>query len=303
VPAAGLLLCLASAACFGAMGIFGELAYGEGATVGTVLVGRFAVASLLLWAILAGSGGLGRLRALTPSDLGLALGLGAVGYSAQAGAYFAALQRIDPGLLALLLYTFPAIVTVAAIRLGRERASRRTAAALALTSAGLVLVLVGAGAGALDLAGTLLGMGAAVVYATYILTSEGIAGRIGPLVLSTLVCTGATGTLITGSLVVGDLDVGAVTAPGFGWLVAIAVVSTVAAVGLFFAGLQRVGPTAASILSTFEPFVTVALAGLAFGDALSPLQLLGGSLIVGGVLALNVRRRRRPTTEPVLVSG
>ena len=41
-----------------------------------------------------------------------------------------ALERLDASLLALLLYTFPAMVTVAAIVLGRERASARTATAL-----------------------------------------------------------------------------------------------------------------------------------------------------------------------------
>ena len=34
----GPLFVLASGAAFGAMGIFGKLAYGEGATVGTLLV-------------------------------------------------------------------------------------------------------------------------------------------------------------------------------------------------------------------------------------------------------------------------
>ena len=293
MPAAGLLLCVASAACFGAIGIFGRLAFDDGATVGTLLSVRFAVASIVLWALLAAGGGLGRIRALTRFDLVLALGLGAIGYSAQSGAYFAALQRIDPGLLSLLLYTYPAIVTVTAIRLGRARADRRVVMAVLLTSAGLGLVLLGAGAGALDPLGTLLGLTAAAVYATYILTSEGISGRLGPLVLSTLVCTGAAVTLTLGSLAVGDLDLGAVTAAGLGWVGAIAVVSTVAAVGLFFAGLQRVGPTAASILSTVEPFVAVVLAALAFGEALSPLQLCGGGLILGGVVVLNARRRRR----------
>jgi drug/metabolite transporter (DMT)-like permease len=303
VPAAGVLQCLASAACFGALGIFGKLSYQQGATVGTLLVARFAVASIVLWAIVAATGGLDRVRGLTRTDLILALGLGAVGYSAQAGAYFGALQRIDPGLLGFLLYTYPAIVTVAAIRIGRAQPSRRTATALALTSAGLVLVLVAAGAGTLDPIGTLLGLTAAAVYSTYILTSQGITARIGPVVLSTLICTGATVTLTTGSLVAGDLKPGAVTPAGFVWLVAIAVISTVAAVALFFAGLDRVGPTAASILSTFEPLVTVVLASLAFGDMLTPLQLFGGFLILGGVVTLNVRRRQPAVTEPALGSG
>ena len=37
----GTILCLASAAAFGAMGVFGKLAYDEGATVGTLLAVRF----------------------------------------------------------------------------------------------------------------------------------------------------------------------------------------------------------------------------------------------------------------------
>ena len=53
---------------------------------------------------------------------------------------------------------------------------------------------------------------------------------------------------------------------GFGWLLALACISTVAAVVLFFAGLRRVGPSAASILSTLEPVVTVALAFAVFGE-------------------------------------
>ena len=160
-------------------------------------------------AVAACSGGARALRALPRRDIGIALALGAVGYSAQAGGYFAALERLDASLLSLLVYTFPAIVAVAAIALGRERASRRTAVALALASTGLVLVLAGAAAGALDPVGTALGLAAAVVYSAYILSSEGVAARIGPLALSTLVCTGAATTLTLGGLVGGELDPGA----------------------------------------------------------------------------------------------
>jgi drug/metabolite transporter (DMT)-like permease len=73
---------------------------------------------------------------------------------------------------------------------------------------------------------------------------------------------------------------------GWSWLACLAVVSTVAAIGLFFAGLRRVGPTTASILSTAEPLVTVLLALLVFGEMLGAVQLLGGALVLGGVLVL-----------------
>ena len=291
MPSAGTLLCLASAAAFGAMGIFGKLAYDEGASVGTLLATRFLLAAALFWLFVVCSGGARNVRALSRRDIGLGLALGAVGYSAQAGGYFAALQRLDASLLSLLIYTFPTIVTVAAIALGRERANWRTALALALASAGLVLVLAGAAAGALDPIGAGLGLAAAIVYSGYILTSEGIARRVGPLALSTLVCTGAATTLALGGIAVGDLDPGSVSPAGFGWLAGIAVVSTVGAVGLFFAGLERVGPSAASILSTLEPVVTVGLAFAVFGESLGPVQLAGGALVLVAVLAVRVPGR------------
>jgi drug/metabolite transporter (DMT)-like permease len=289
MPSPGALLCLASATAFGAMGIFGKLAYAEGATVGTLLAARFVLAAALLWVYAAGSRGVRRLRAVPRRDLALALGLGGVGYSAQAGSYFAALDRLDASLLSLLVYTFPAIVAVTAVAIGRERASRRTAVALTLASAGLVLVLAGAAAGALDPLGTALGLTAALIYSAYILSSEGVAERIGPVALSTLVCTGAAATLTFGGLVGGQLDLGGVSATGYGWLAGLAVVSTVGAVGLFFAGLQRVGPTAASILSTLEPVVTVGLAFAVFGESLGGAQLAGAALVLLGCLWCRVR--------------
>lgn len=286
MPSAGILLCLTSAAAFGAMGIFGKLAYEQGATVGTLLSVRFVLAAVLFWLFMVSSGRARDLRALGRRDVMIGLALGAVGYSAQAGGYFAALQRLDASLLSMLVYTFPAIVTVTAIALGRERASRRTAIALALASTGLALVLAGSAAGALDPLGTGLGLAAAVVYSVYILASEGVAARMGPLALSTLVCTGAAITLTLAGVVGGDLDPGNVSPAGFGWLAGLAVVSTVGAVGLFFAGLRHVGPTTASILATAEPLVTVLLAFLVFSEMLGPVQVVGGSLVLAAVLVL-----------------
>jgi len=158
--------------------------------------------------------------------------------------------------------------------------------ALLLASGGLVLVLAGAASGTVDTLGAMLAFGAAVVYSAYILCSQGIAGRVDPLVLSTLLCTGAAATLTLGSLAAGDLHPGSVSAAGFGWLGMLAVVSTVGAITLFFAGLRRVGPSAAAILSTFEPVVTVGLAFVVFGGSLGTAQLVGGALVLGAVLAV-----------------
>ena len=119
---AGALLCLASAAAFGAMAIFGKLAYHEGATVGTLLAVRFALAALLFWALVARSGGLRRLRGARPPRHRARRSRSARSATAPRPAPTSRrCERMDASLLSLLLYTFPAIVTVAAIALGRER--------------------------------------------------------------------------------------------------------------------------------------------------------------------------------------
>jgi len=97
-------------------------------------------------------------------------------------------------------------------------------------------------------------------------------------------------SLTVAGLVVGDLHPDAVAAPGLGWLAAIAVVSTVAAIGLFFAGLRHVGSTTASIVSTAEPLTTVLLASVVLGESLDAVQLLGGALVLAGVVVLSIVR-------------
>jgi drug/metabolite transporter (DMT)-like permease len=292
----GTAFCLASATAFGGMAVFGKLAYGEGATVGTLLAVRFALAALLFWVLVLGAGGARELRELARREVGTGFALGACGYALQAGVYFAALERIDAGLLSLLLYTAPAIVAGAAVALGRERLTRRGVSGLGLALGGLTLVVVGAGSGALDPLGAALGLSAAVLYSTYILVSDGIVERVSPRLLSALVCSGAAISLTVASALVGQLDLGAVTPAGWMWVACLALVSTVAAISLFFAGLRRVGPTTAAVLSTVEPVVTVALAAIVFGETLGPVQLVGAALVLLAAQAVTMRTTEGATT-------
>jgi drug/metabolite transporter (DMT)-like permease len=272
------------------MAIFGKLSYEEGVSLGTLLPVRFALAAAVFWVIILAGGGAREVRGLSRRDVAAGLGLGACGYAIQAGCYFAALERIDASLLSLLLYTFPAIVAVAAVALGREKMDGRRLTALSLALGGVLLVVAGAGAGVIDKLGAGLALAAAVVYSAYILVSDGIVERVRPLVLSALVCTGAAVPLTIGSMLTGTLRAGEVTAAGWGWVACLALVSTVAAISFFFAGLERVGPTTASILATVEPLVTVLLAFLVFGEVLTALQVAGGILVLAAVLLLNARR-------------
>ena len=78
---------------------------------------------------------------------------------------------------------------------------------------------------------------------------------------------------------------------GWLWIGCIVVVSTVLAVLAFFAGLKRTGASTASILSTFEPVVSTALAALVLGEVLTPIQLLGAVLVLSAAVIVQIRRR------------
>jgi drug/metabolite transporter (DMT)-like permease len=279
----GLFLCILSAACFAALGVFGKLAYDADVTILTLLTVRFAMAATgfgILTLVVPGA----RVRMDRRLVL-VAFGLGSVGYAAQAGLFFAALEHVDISLLSLLLYTYPAFVTVAAILLGRDRVTPRRMAALSAASAGVALVLIGAGGGTADAIGVTMGIGAALTYTAYILVADTVIQDAPPIAFSAVIAAGAFLTFAVISLASGGLDLG-FQAAGWGWLACIAVVSTIFAVLAFFAGLRRVGPSNASIISTVEPPITVLLALLVFGERLGPVQLLGGVLVLSAVVVL-----------------
>jgi drug/metabolite transporter (DMT)-like permease len=286
----GAALCLASAVAFGVLAVFGKLAFDAGVGVVTLLFVRFALAAPILWAAAFRRAEAGPLARTPARTVLAALALGAVGYAMQAGLYFAALKRMDASILSLVLYTYPAFVTVAAIGLGRETPNRRRIGALLVSSAGVALVLAGAGAGGVDLLGAAKGVGAALSYTAYILVSDRVGGRLDPLPLSALVTTGAAVTFGIAGAATGSLDTGFAN-EGWGWLAAIAIVSTVTPIVLFFAGLRRVGPSMAAILSTLEPPTTVAFAFLVFGESLTGVQIAGGALVLAAVVALQLKPR------------
>ncbi len=300
----GVVLVLLSATCFGAMAVFGKLAYDQGVSPQQLVLLRFALASVLLIALTAAraartgrpviprrtSGGRTRLVLA-------ALALGGLGYATQATLYFSALDRIDASLVALVLYTYPAFVTLVAVLLGRDRMTPAVGAALVVASVGTLLVLLGAGGVAFDLLGVALAFGAALAYTAYILVGDSTVRHVPPLTLTTLVMSGATVTLTARALVTGGVDLD-VRPAGWFWIACIAVVSTVVASTAFFAGLERIGPSAASILSTFEPVATVALAALVLGELLAPLQVVGGVLVLLSVVLVQLRPRTRRVMPP-----
>lgn len=276
---AGAFFVLLSAAGFGALGIFGKLAFSSGVSIDTLLMLRFAVAGVLMSILMF----LLRLPWPKGGDLLLLIGMGAIGYVGQAFCYFSALRHASAGLTALLLYLYPALVTLASAALGRQKLTLPKLLAVAATLAGILLTVAGGLSG--TVAGISFGIGAAVIYTAYILTGELVTRRTGAIPAATVIMLAAAGVFGVSALASGiQLPIGA---GGWGAVTGIALLSTIVPMVGFFAGMQRVGAADAATLSTFEPVVTLALAALLLGEALSSLQLLGAALVICAVVALS----------------
>jgi drug/metabolite transporter (DMT)-like permease len=277
---AGVALVIGSAVCFGTLGVFGKLAYRLGLTTPQLLSYRFALAAVLLWlAAVVTREGVPPRRSL----LGLAI-MGGAGYVGQSGSYFSALHFIPASTNALLLYTYPVAVTLLAVVLFGEALSWIKLAACGLAFFGTLLVVEVQLHGAAPI-GIVLGLGSAAFYSGYILFGSRLLPGLPPVSATATIMTSAAVVWGSYAAATGQLAV-AWTVPRIALIGSFAVLGTTIPVLTFILGLRMVGPSRAAILSTFEPASTVLLAVIILGELASPLQYVGGALIIASVLLL-----------------
>lgn len=274
----GVAWVVLSAAGFGTMAIFAKLAYRDGVSLTTLLFLRFLIAGLLLaaWGMVRG------MRWPRGRELLWLAAMGGVGYVGQSYAYFAALQYASAGLVALLLYLYPAIVTVLSALIFKRAIGPGRGWAVVAALAGTALTVGGDLHS--ELPGILLGIACAFIYSGYILAGGDVMPRVGPLPAATVVVCAAA--LVYGVAVFRAGLVLPASATGWGAVLAIAVFSTLLAIVGFFKGLEKLGAADASTLSTLEPLITLGLAALILGEAVTAMQLGGGGLILVTVIYL-----------------
>jgi drug/metabolite transporter (DMT)-like permease len=144
--------------------------------------------------------------------------------------------------------------------------------------------------------GIALALMAAGVYAVYILFGNSLAKskeNIHPLAACVVIL--GTAGMANSAIAVWQ----GVSLPGTatGWLAVgvIALFSTAIAIAAFFAGVAQIGAAKASIISTFEPVITMAFGVTLLGEKVSGTQLLGGAMVLAAVILL--AQRSAPKAE------
>lgn len=272
---------LVSATAFGSLSVLGKLAYRAGLGTQQTLAFRFVLAAIGMW-------GLALLLRQNPlrfrrRELGTLIALGAIFYTAQSLAYFTALRTLPASLCVLIAYIYPSLVVVAGWIFLRRTVSVWHGVALGTSFLGVAL-LVGGANFQLDWA-LVLAFAAPTIYTGYILVGERVMSSVPAVGASAVIMSGAAIAFCVIAAFTGELALPATTS---GWAVAfaLALIPTMVAISLFLAGLPRIGAARSSLLSTWEPVVTVLLAATLLGDRLSPLQLLGGVFIIAAVIVV-----------------
>jgi drug/metabolite transporter, DME family len=221
-------------------------------------------------------------------------------------AVFAAFLKTTVAIALICFYTFPAMVTLAAVPLYGERLTPLRIGALALSSIGLVIVVLapvlGASAVVVDPIGVGLALIAAVFQASFVL----IAGRgfkpmtnlhVSTFVIAAALVVSAPLALIAGDLA-GLLRPLSDTHP-WPWILAGGLIGAAIPTTAFITGIGIIGPSRAAILMTIEPLVGVALAALLLNEQPTIVQLVGGAAVLAGAAILQIAPRTAPVREPV----
>lgn len=274
---AGVLLVIISAACFALMPIFAVFAYRGNANIATILFLRFTLASVLLFLYLAFKKKclLIQLRVL----LKLAL-IGGVFYTLQATLYFASLKYVDVSLQALLFYTYPIFVAVLATVIFKEKFSGSLLFSIFMSFMGMALV-IGTSFGTINLWGSSLALGAAIVYSLYINLSNRVIRTIPSDLASAYICLCASITFLLVGTLSNSLNFH-FHPSAWGPILAIAFLSTTVSIATFFRGMEILGSTRTATISMIEPVITIVISSLIFHDKLGCLQWVGGILVLFG---------------------
>ncbi len=205
--------------------------------------------------------------------------LGVIGYAPQSALFFFGVERIDISLATVIFYTYPIMVVLLGWIFLQQRPSRAVSLSLAVAIAGAILTAGQITTGSWT--GVVLMFAAAGWYAGYIIAVSKMLRDNDAFMSLTVIMIGAA--LAHGVLWLfhrADLphDI-----QGWSAAVAAAVISTILALGFLNAGVQRIGPSNASVLSTIEPVVSISVGVIALNESLTVIRICGAILIVIGV--------------------
>jgi len=323
--ARGVVYVLLAALAFGMLGTLSNLAYRAGMSAPMFTVLRAGIGALTLAVLIAVT----RRPTVTvrrlPRPERISLAIAIVANATLNLALFAAYGAMSVALVLAVYFTYPILVALASVALGRERFTPSRVAGLVLATAGLALVL-GSQAGptvGVTAAGLAFALLAASCQATYLVVSRAGYTRVPSDQATMLILIGGVLLALPLALVAGPAGSAAAASAGAGaaegaddllaavatmlagsfrwvadptaWLAAIlaGTVAAAAAKVWLLRGVRRIGGTRTAVLMLAEPLFGVVLAAIFLGQAVVPVEVAGGVLVLAAALLV-----QRPAAGP-----
>jgi drug/metabolite transporter (DMT)-like permease len=296
----GIALGALAGAAYGTGPLFAKGVNHAGLDSIALLAWRFLFAMIVSWAwLLAQPRARAALRDLDRRRVARLLFTGAF-FVVNATVYYSAIQRVDISLVALLMYSYPAMVAVLSMRLGYPLRGKLAWGSLGLVLVGAILTIDGIKPDTNQL-GIFLAMLSPIAYAFYILLTAWMAGErpgqtadmrskgkgaeVPPAVAGAVMMTGTWLTMFVIAIFAHEpLLPGQVPAEAWPGLIGIGVFAAAIAIQAFYASAARIGAAQASLMATVEPLVVIALGVSFLGERLDMLQIAGAGLVLVGVL-------------------
>ena len=274
----GYTLVLIAAVCYGIQPFFAHFIYADGANTLGVLIARFSIAIILMLALLKIRGiKLPRGRLLVQS---LLIG---VGYAGAGLGYYSASQSASVSLAIILMFSFPAFVTLYSIIWLKEKATKTKIGSMLLALCGVFLATDGQLQG--DVSGIAWALFAALSYGSAIIYGSHHTQPQDPLASAGAILLGGLLTFIMVGLVP------TVTLPqsinGWAAMVGLAFICTILPIVTFISGSPKIGAADASTLSSLEPIVAVLVAVSLIGESVSLRMAAGGVLVISAAYLLS----------------
>ena len=288
----GMLFALAGTIAFAFRPVLIKLGYAAAPVSATTLLFLRMVLSLPFFAAVAWW--LRKEPPLARRDWAAIVALGFLGYYLASLLDFVGLQYIPAGHGRLIMFLYPTLVVILSALFLGKRPTGRELSALAVTYTGIALVLsqqLGAPAEhRLFFVGAALVFASAMCYAVYLVTGSQLVKRVGSMRFTAYTMMVSTLPAVVQFAVLEGPA--ALELPHIVWVYAIvlATACTVLPVFLVAESLKRIGANQFALIGGLGPVTTVLADFVLLDGALAPLQLAGGSLVIGGVLLVTLKK-------------
>lgn len=250
-----------------------------------IVLVRTLVGGLLLTAIVLLRGGFDReaVRAEWRDLLfgGVALGLNWV-------ALFTAYRLLNVSLATLIYYAGPMLVLLFSPLLFGESLTPQKIAAVAIVAAGLFCITGSITSAGMSLSGLLAAVLSALFYASLIIFNKRIV-KTGGMQTAALELDVAFVVVLIYVLLTAGIPRSLKT--DIPYLLVLGLVNTGLAYMLYFTGLQKLPGQSVALISYVDPVSALVFSALLLHETMTPLQVLGAVLIIGGALLGELRRR------------